>query len=293
VGAGPLRIGAGAGHPPRPPIPIAGIDERARSAVLAADPAGSLGRLGELAAWLAGVTGTERPAVRARVVVAVGDGARPGAVATLAREAGVELVVADPGVVAAAPEQGSAMAPGDVALAVDAGRELAAQAARDGMTVVAGGQIAADGGTRATCLAAALTGAAPPDSDPVTARALALHGPELGSPPSPLRALRRLGSGEIALLCGLALGAGEHGLGYVCDGSGSTAAAAVAAGIEPDLRLRLLAGHRSPCPGHAALLEHLALEPVLELGIRGDDGSGAVAALAVLRLACAALRGVA
>jgi nicotinate-nucleotide--dimethylbenzimidazole phosphoribosyltransferase len=290
VGARPVRIAAD--HPPRPPIPIAAIDERARSAVLAAGPAGSLGRLGELAAWLAGVSGTERPVVRARVVVAAADGARPGAVAALARVGDVELVVADPGVAAAPPEHGPAMTPGDVALAVDAGRELAAQAARDGITVLAGGQVAVDGGKRATGLAAALTGAAPPDLDPVTARALALHGPELGSPPAPLRALRRLGSGEVALLCGLALGAGERGLGYVCDGAGSTAAAAVAAGIEPDLRPRLLAGHRSPCPGHAALVDHLALEPVLDLGIRGDDGSGAVAALAVLRLACAALAGL-
>jgi nicotinate-nucleotide--dimethylbenzimidazole phosphoribosyltransferase len=289
VGAGEVRVGDG--HPPRPPIPIAGIDERARDAARAADPAGSLGRLGELAAWLAGVTGTERPAVRARVVVAARAGTRPGAVAALAREADVELVVADPGVVATAPERGPALTPGEVALVVDTGRELAARAAGDGVTVLAGGQIAVDGAPRATCLAAALTGATP-DPDPVVARALALHGPELGSPPSPLRALRRLGSGEIALLCGLALGAGEYGLGYVCDGAGSTAAAAVAAGIEPDLRGRLLAGHRSPCPGHATLLEHLALEPVLDLGIRRDDGSGAVAALAVLRLACAAHQGL-
>jgi nicotinate-nucleotide--dimethylbenzimidazole phosphoribosyltransferase len=265
VGAGPVRVGDG--HPQRPPIPIAAIDERARSAALAAGAAGSLGRLGELAAWLAGVTGTERPAVHARLVVAARDAAPPGAVAALAREADVELLVADPGVVAAPAEQGPALTPGEVALAVDAGRELAARAARDGITVLAGGQIAADGGTRATGLAAALTGAAP--------------GP-------PLRALRHLGSGELALLCGLALGAGEHGLGYICDGTGSTAAAAVAAGIEPDLRRRLLAGHRSPSPGHAALLEHLGLQPVLDLGLDRDDGSGAVAALAVLRLACAA-----
>jgi nicotinate-nucleotide--dimethylbenzimidazole phosphoribosyltransferase len=265
VGAGPVRVGDG--HPRRPPIPIAAIDEGARGAALAAGAARSLGRLGELAAWLAGVSGSERPAVRARLVVAARDGAPPCAVAALAREADVELVVADPGVVAAPAGQDPALSPGEVALAVDAGRELAARAARDGISVLAGGQLAADGGRRGTSLAAALTDAAP---DP------------------PLRALRRLGSGELALLCGLALGAGEHGLGYVCDGTGSTAAAAVAAGIEPDLRPRLLSGHRSPWPGHAALLDHLGLEPVLDLGIERDDGSGALAALAVLRLACAA-----
>ena len=91
-------------------------------------------------------------------------------------------------------------------------------------------------------------------------------------------ALRRLGGGEIAVLCGLALGAGEHGLGYVCDGLIATAAAAVAVGIEPELRPRLLAGHRSPEPAHGVLLDHLGLEPVLDLGMRLGEGSGATAA---------------
>jgi nicotinate-nucleotide--dimethylbenzimidazole phosphoribosyltransferase len=79
----------------------------------------------------------------------------------------------------------------------------------------------------------------------------------------------------------------------VCDGLIATAAAAVAAGIEPDLRPRLLAGHRSPEPAHGALLHHLALDPVLDLGMRLGEGSGATAALAVLRLALAAHEGMA
>ena len=91
----------------------------------------------------------------------------------------------------------------------------------------------------------------------------------------PLHALRRLGGGEIAVLCGLALGAGEHGLGYVCDGLIATAAAAVAAGIEPDLRPRLLAGHRSPEPPTPSCSSTSALEPVLDLGMRLGEGSGA------------------
>ena len=95
------------------------------------------------------------------------------------------------------------------------------------------------------------------------------------------------------MLCGLALGAGEHGLGYVCDGLIATAAAAVAAGIEPDLRPRLLAGHRSPSRPTRVLLEHLGLDPVLDLGLRLGEGSGATAALAVLGLAVAAHEGMA
>jgi nicotinate-nucleotide--dimethylbenzimidazole phosphoribosyltransferase len=159
--------------------------------------------------------------------------------------------------------------------------------------------------TPATCLAALLTGRAVADlvgpgtgldaagiarKRAVCERALALHA---DAARGPLHALRRVGGGEIALLCGLALGAGEHGLGYVCDGLIATAAAAVAVGIESDLRPRLLAGHRSPEPAHEALLEHLGLEPVLDLGMRLGEGSGATAALAVLRLALAAHDGMA
>jgi nicotinate-nucleotide--dimethylbenzimidazole phosphoribosyltransferase len=123
----------------------------------------------------------------------------------------------------------------------------------------------------------------------VVERALALHAPEIRGP---LGALRRLGGGDIAVLCGLALGAGEHGLAYVCDGLIATAGAAVAAAVEPALRPRLLAGHRSPEPGHGALLEWLGLEPVLDLGMRLGEGSGATAALALLQLACAAHDGM-
>ena len=102
----------------------------------------------------------------------------------------------------------------------------------------------------------------------------------------------RIGGGEIAVLAGLALGAGERGLGYVCDGVIATAAAAVAAALAPDLTPRLLAGHRSPEPAHAALLAQLGLDPVLDLRMRLGEASGAVTALAVLKLAAAAHDGM-
>lgn len=352
MGAGPLPVSANdpAGeHPPRPPIPIKPVDDDARAAAKARQaqlvkPPGSLGRLEELAIWLAGVTGDERPSVRARVVIAAADhgvaaqgvSAYPqavtgqmlatflagrGAVAVLAREVDAELLVVDSGVASdtttlegvmqtgLAPSRDLSVEPalevGEVALAVDVGRELAAQAARDGVTVLVGGEMGIANTTPATCLAALLTGrdgaglvgpGTGLDDDgmqrkrEVVERALALHGPVARGP---LGALRRVGGGEIAVLCGLALGAGEHGLGYVCDGVIATAAVAVAAAVEPDLLPRLLAGHRSPEPGHGALLEHLGLEPVLDLGMRLGEGSGALAAVALLRLAAAAHAGMA
>lgn len=337
MGARPLPIApAHARVPSRPVDAAARMAAEERQGQLLKPP-GALGRLEALAIWLAGCTGDPRPSVRARVVVAAADhgvafeegvSAYPpavtgqmlaalrggqAAIGALAREADVELRVVDAGVRGEggdfAPSANLAREPAlsveATARAVDLGRALAAEAAADGITVLAGGEMGIGNTTPATCLAAWLTGRPAAElvgpgtgldaeglarKAAVVERALALHGPELHGP---LGALRRLGGGEIAVLCGLALGAGEQGLAYVCDGLIATAAAAVAAQLEPDLRPRLLAGHRSPEPGHAALLEHLALDPVLDLGMRLGEGSGAVAAVSVLRLACAAHDGMA
>ena len=217
-----------------------------------------------------------------------------------------------------------ALTPAALETALATGRTLAAQAAADGITVLVGGEMGIANTTPATCLAAWLTGLGPAaltgpgtglDADgvarkaAVVARALARHAPS--HPPgqaalgrsvaprrepralAPLDALRCLGGGEIAVLCGLALGAAEHGVGYLCDGVIATAAAATAVAIEPGVRPWLLAGHRSPEPAHTALLTHLGLDPVLDLGMRLGEGSGATAALAILRLAVATHDGMA
>jgi nicotinate-nucleotide--dimethylbenzimidazole phosphoribosyltransferase len=315
------------------PLDTAAMDAaRARQDQLVKPP-GSLGRLEELAIWLAGATGSERPAVRARVVIAAADhgvsgvSAYPrkvtaqmlatflaggGAVSVLAREVDAGLVCVDAGVDAdtsaldvvrtglspsADLTTGPALTDSDIDAAIETGRALALQAKADDITVLVGGEMGIGNTTPATCLACWLT-----DGDPyaltgpgtgldpegvrrkagVVAKALARHAPQ-----DPHTALATLGGGEIAVLTGLALGAGEQGLAYVCDGLIATAAAAVAATIDPALRPRLLAGHRSPEPAHSRLLEHLGLTPVLDLQMRLGEASGAVAALAILRLAAA------
>ena len=285
MGTGPLPVAGEEHRGRRPPIPIVPVDERARAAVRARLV--SLGRLADLAGWLAGVTGTERPALRARLVVAaVGPGPEDGRLRGVAREAGVEVVVVDPGVTGRGLGDEPAMTVGEVALAVDTGREAAARAAGDRVTVLAGGALGSGSAIAAGAVAAALTGGRASPGAPE--RALAVHAPRIDGP---LGALRRLGAGDVALLCGVALGAGEHGLGFVCDGLVATAGAAVAAGIEPSLLPRLLAGHRAPDPAHGRLLAHLGLEPVLDLAVEREDGSGAIAALALLRVAGAAAAG--
>jgi nicotinate-nucleotide--dimethylbenzimidazole phosphoribosyltransferase len=220
------------------------------------------------------------------------------AAARLARALDVPLRLVDAGVVGDAqmpgvvatglppgrdPRHGPALTTEEVAAAVDAGRELAAAAARDGATVVAAGAIGTGTPVAATSLAALLTGLEPPGGDDV-AEALAVHRPE---EPGPLGALRRLGSGAIAVVCGVALGAGEHGLGVICDGLAATAGAAVAASVEPEVRPRLVAAEASPERTHAALLAHLGLEPVLAPGTGASGGGAAAATLALLRLAAA------
>jgi len=87
----------------------------------------------------------------------------------------------------------------------------------------------------------------------------------------PLGALRRLGDRETAMLTGVALGAGEHGLGCVCEGRAAIAAAGIAIAVEPDLRPRIRAADRA-C---AELVDHLGLAWVVE-------GGGLKAALAAL-----------
>lgn len=320
------------------------LDGAARDAAVARQgqllkPPGSLGRLEEVAAWVAGVTGRARPGIpRTRVVIAAADhgvvaegvsafpqevtgqmlgafGAGWAAITVLAEHAGADVVLVDAGVIAPPPGVASvdvglpapsrnlalepALADDEVRSALRAGRQLAAQAAADGVDLLIAGEMGIGNTTPAACLTAALCGLEAEavvgrgtgvDDEglrrkrEVIARALALHRDAIAG--DPLEALRRLGGGELAVLAGLALGAGEHGLGLICDGVIATAAIAVAAELAPELKPRLLAGHRSVEPAHEHLLSRLGLRPLIELDLRLGEGSGAAIALLLVNAAC-------
>jgi nicotinate-nucleotide--dimethylbenzimidazole phosphoribosyltransferase len=102
---------------------------------------------------------------------------------------------------------------------------------------------------------------------------------------SPREILRRGGGLEIAAMTGLMLGAAQRKIAIVVDGFISTAAAAIACGLEPDVRPCLFAGHRSKEPGHRVLLAHLEMEPILDLDMRLGEGTGAVLAMPILEAA--------
>jgi nicotinate-nucleotide--dimethylbenzimidazole phosphoribosyltransferase len=102
---------------------------------------------------------------------------------------------------------------------------------------------------------------------------------------SPREILRRGGGLEIAAMTGLMIGAARRKIPVVVDGFISTAAAAIACGLAPEVRPCLFAGHRSQEPGHRVLLAHLKMEPILDLDMRLGEGTGAVLAMPILEAA--------
>jgi nicotinate-nucleotide--dimethylbenzimidazole phosphoribosyltransferase len=98
--------------------------------------------------------------------------------------------------------------------------------------------------------------------------------------------LASLGGFEIGLLAGIYLGAAAARVPAVVDGLIAGAAALVAAEIAPACTPYLVAAHRSVEPGHAAALERLGLEPLLDLGMRLGEGSGAALGITLCVAAC-------
>jgi len=86
------------------------------------------------------------------------------------------------------------------------------------------------------------------------------------------------------------LGAAAQRVPVVIDGLISTAAALIAQQLTPDVTHYLIAGHRSAEPGHSAALEKLGLTPLLDLGLRLGEGTGAALALPVIEAAMRTLQ---
>ncbi|MEM6789241.1 MAG: nicotinate-nucleotide--dimethylbenzimidazole phosphoribosyltransferase [Myxococcota bacterium] len=102
----------------------------------------------------------------------------------------------------------------------------------------------------------------------------------------PREVLRRVGGREMAALFGAALAAMDQEAIVLVDGFIVTAAILAAVRHCPDLAGHLLFAHRSGEPGHALLLDALHAEPLLDLGLRLGEGSGAIAAFGLVELAC-------
>lgn len=114
-----------------------------------------------------------------------------------------------------------------------------------------------------------------------------------GRTSDPVELLAALGSADLAATVGLLAEASRRGVPVLLDGLMSVACAVVAQALAPGAAAWWLAGHRSTEPAQEHALKSLGLEPLLDLGMRLGEGSGAVAALPVLRSGVAVLRDVA
>ncbi|WP_433833777.1 nicotinate-nucleotide--dimethylbenzimidazole phosphoribosyltransferase [Actinoplanes sp. CA-015351] len=189
--------------------------------------------------------------------------------------------------------------------AVEIGIAVAAQLVESGAKCLLTGDMGIANTTPAAALTAVFTGSEPAAvtgrgtgiDDATLARktavitaALARHTPD---PADPLGVLAAVGGLEHAALAGFILGAAAHRVPVIVDGVIAASAGLVAAAFAPDSVAAMVAGHRSAEPGATVALAHLGLEPLLDLGMRLGEGSGAVLALPVVSAAVRVLHEVA
>jgi nicotinate-nucleotide--dimethylbenzimidazole phosphoribosyltransferase len=205
--------------------------------------------------------------------------------------------------------EGPAMTTEQAEFACGVGRRLVREClVPDGVKVVALGEMGIGNTTSASALTAALTGLAASEvagrgtglddaglrrKVTVLERALALHFPGRHGPADPRDALRKVGGFEIAGMVGVVREAAARRLLVILDGFISSVAGLLAVRLEPAVRGYLVAGHRSVEAGHRAVLEALDLAPLLDLGMRLGEGSGAALALNLVQCAADIMRDMA
>lgn len=238
------------------------------------------------------------------------------AISVLARQLDARLEVIDlgtvgevaanlPGVVSARIAAGTnnlaagpAMNTEQLNAALEAGDESAARAATAGTDLFIAGDMGIGNTTTAAAMACALLPALPDElagagtgldqagirhKADVINRALHRH----GDGKDPLEVLASLGGFEIAAMCGAYLGAAWRGIPVLVDGFIASVAALVAVRQQPELRPWLHFGHHSAEKGHQRILQALEATPLLDLGMRLGEASGAAVAVPLLRQACA------
>ncbi|KOX10870.1 nicotinate-nucleotide--dimethylbenzimidazole phosphoribosyltransferase [Micromonospora profundi] len=189
--------------------------------------------------------------------------------------------------------------------AVCTGIRIADELIDAGAGILLTGDMGIGNTTPAAALIAAFTGVDPADStgrgtgvdDPTYARkvavvraALALHEPD---PADPLGVLAAVGGLEHAALTGLILGAAARRTPVLLDGVIAVSAALAAAAFAPNAVFAMVAGHRSAEPGATVALRSLGLDPLIDLGLRLGEGTGALLALPVVTGAVRVLHEVA
>ncbi len=299
---------------------------RARQGQLTKPP-GSLGKLEELAVWYAGWRGTDKPSVeRPQVIIFAGNhGVAARGVSAFPPDVTVQMVGnfkaggaainqlaktfgASLQVVALELERptadfttGPAMTEAEVVQALLAGWD-AVDSAGDLLVL---GEMGIGNTTSAAAIACALFGGAAANwtgrgtgvtdaglgvKVQVVTEGLATHADLLGDP---LEVLRCLGGREIAAMVGAMARARAARMPVILDGFIACAAAAVLHHLAPNALDHAIAGHVSAEGAHRALLERLGKTPLLDLGLRLGEGSGAALAIGIVQAAVACHSGMA
>lgn len=310
------------------PGPDAGAETAARERQdRLTKPPGALGRLEEIAIWLAAWQGRAQPQLeRVRTIVFAGNhgvtaqGVSPypptvtaqmvanfeaggAAICQLCAAYGAELtpIALDLDRPTADFTGGPAMSPEECAAALAEG----AAAVPDDLDLLLLGEMGIGNTTAAAALCHALLGGAAEDwvgpgtglddtgiahKSAVVARAVDLHRPHCQHP---FETLRRLGGRELAAITGAVLEARRRRVPVLLDGYACSTAALVLERASPGALDHCLVGHVSAEPGHRRLLSALGKAPLLDLAMRLGEGTGAAVALGLVRGAVAAHNGMA
>jgi nicotinate-nucleotide--dimethylbenzimidazole phosphoribosyltransferase len=244
------------------------------------------------------------------------------AISVLARELGARLEIVDAGTLAEAPMNGvvsdkprrgtrdfsleGALEPAELCFAFDCGKRAVARAAEGKPDLLILGEMGIGNTTSAAAIAAALlkikaeaiagrgTGidaAGRAHKARVIDAALAQHG--FAADTSPERVLCAVGGLEIAAISGAIIAAVQQRIPLLIDGFIVSVAALAATRLNPSCRPYLIFSHCSAEQGHRLVLEALDAHPLLDLGLRLGEGSGAAIALPLVRAACALHAGMA
>ncbi len=240
------------------------------------------------------------------------------AINVMARKAGAGLMIVDAGMAAPLPEhpdlrvvgagrgtadmtQGPAMSRAQAEQCVSAGVDLALEVAESGADMIGAGEMGIGNTTAASAVTAVLTGSPPTETTgrgtgrneeemahkiAVVKRALEVNLPDYRDG---LDVLAKVGGFEIGVLAGVVLGGALARRVVVLDGFVSTAAGLIAHSLCPHVSGYVVASHLSVEPGHRIALGHLGLRPLLDLGMRLGEGTGAVLAMGLIEAAAACL----
>lgn len=262
-----------------------------------------------------GVTGYPQEVTAQMVLNFLSGGA---AINVMARNAGVRLVIIDAGVATPLPPHprlrvvgagrgaadmtlGPAMSREQAEACVLAGMAAAREVAEAGADLIGTGDMGIGNTTASSAITATLTGRPPAQTTgrgtgrnddelarkvAVVERALAVNQPDAGDA---LDVLAKVGGFEIGVLAGVALGGALERRVVVLDGFISGAAGLIAHSLCPAVGDYLVASHLSAETGHRAALSRLGLRPLLDLGMRLGEGTGAVLAMGLVEAAVACL----